>query len=194
MADPLKGFGDTARGLSRNPLGIIALFIVLVYGMAAVVTVLPSSATAAEKLPLIYFLVLFPVLVLGVFTWLVICYPKHLFGPGDYQKAETYVESVSKIAARVGSVSASLAVASARMQDGDKVLANVDTERVTEVVRRIVSKERAAVSGNRGDHESETWRNRILWVDDRPDNNRNERAAFEASGFDFALAMSTQEA
>ena len=34
----------------------------------------------------------------------------------------------------------------------------------------------------------------VLWVDDRPDNNRYERQAFEASGLRFALAVSTTEA
>jgi CheY-like chemotaxis protein len=37
-------------------------------------------------------------------------------------------------------------------------------------------------------------RNHILWVDDRPDNNIHERAAFEAMGFSFTLALSTEEA
>ena len=31
MGDQLRNFGETAKGLARNPLGIIALFIVLVY-------------------------------------------------------------------------------------------------------------------------------------------------------------------
>lgn len=34
----------------------------------------------------------------------------------------------------------------------------------------------------------------ILWVDDRPDNNIHERAALEAMGFQFTLALSTDEA
>ena len=37
-------------------------------------------------------------------------------------------------------------------------------------------------------------RRHILWVDDRPDNNIHERAAFEAMGFNFNLALSTNEA
>jgi CheY-like chemotaxis protein len=191
VADPIKGFGDTARGLSKNPLGIIALFIVLVYGMAAVVTALPSSATAGEKLPLIYFLVLFPVLVLGVFTWLVICYPANLFGPGDYARGETYVESVTR---KVVSVSASLGAATARMSDDNQTPVNL--ERIAEVVRRLLSKEDSAPSGTRRSSERklESWQTRVLWVDDRPENNANERAAFEASGLRFELATSTQQA
>ena len=43
MNDSLKTFGDTANTLSRNPLGIIALFIVLVYGFASLVTAFGSS-------------------------------------------------------------------------------------------------------------------------------------------------------
>jgi hypothetical protein len=68
MSNQLQDFGNIAKGLSRNPLGIIALFIVLVYGFAALVTTFNSSFTHAERLPLVYFLVIFPVLVLGVFT------------------------------------------------------------------------------------------------------------------------------
>jgi hypothetical protein len=35
--DTLNQFGESARALSKNPLGIIALFIVLIYGFAALV-------------------------------------------------------------------------------------------------------------------------------------------------------------
>lgn len=38
------------------------------------------------------------------------------------------------------------------------------------------------------------WHNRILWVDDRPENNVFERQAFEAMGLEFTLALTTQEA
>jgi len=38
------------------------------------------------------------------------------------------------------------------------------------------------------------WRSRILWVDDRPDNNVYERQAFESMGVTFSLALSTKEA
>lgn len=36
--------------------------------------------------------------------------------------------------------------------------------------------------------------NHVLWVDDRPENNRYERRAFEAVGLRFTLAQSTDEA
>jgi CheY-like chemotaxis protein len=40
----------------------------------------------------------------------------------------------------------------------------------------------------------ETWRRRILWVDDRPSNNVYEREALEAMGLSFTMAKTTQEA
>jgi CheY-like chemotaxis protein len=41
---------------------------------------------------------------------------------------------------------------------------------------------------------SEDWRNKILWVDDRPENNVYERQAMESMGLEFTLALSTSEA
>jgi hypothetical protein len=38
MNPEIKSFGSMATGLARNPLGIIALFIVLIYGFASLVT------------------------------------------------------------------------------------------------------------------------------------------------------------
>ena len=64
MNSGIHGFGDVARKLARSPLGIVALFIVLVYGFAAMVTMFSESFTVSERMPLIYFLTLFPVLVL----------------------------------------------------------------------------------------------------------------------------------
>ncbi len=42
--------------------------------------------------------------------------------------------------------------------------------------------------------DTETRKRHVLWVDDRPDNNVYERGAFEAIGFTFALALTTNEA
>ena len=40
----------------------------------------------------------------------------------------------------------------------------------------------------------DSWRNKILWVDDRPENKAYERQAMEAMGLEFTLALSTTEA
>ena len=175
MTDSFKTFGETAKGLARNPLGIIALFIVLVYGFASLVTAFSSSLNANERLPLIWFLVVFPVLVLAVFAWLVSRHAGKLYSPGDYKNEENYVAVV-----------ASLAAATVRRPDTDSAPAEVDVRRIAEVVRDAIPQRLAA--------ESEYWRNRLLWVDDLPENNVYERNAFEAVGLTFTLALSTQEA
>ncbi|MBI1905558.1 MAG: hypothetical protein HYS20_04845 [Rhodocyclales bacterium] len=71
MSNPIKDFGSVAQGLARNPLGIIALFIVLIYGFASLVVGASSYLQPSERAPIIWFMVLFPVVVLGVFGWLV---------------------------------------------------------------------------------------------------------------------------
>jgi CheY-like chemotaxis protein len=175
MNDSFTSFGETAKGLSKNPLGIIALFIVLVYGLACTVTAFSGSLNCNERLPLIWFLVIFPVLVLAVFAWLVSRHAGKLYSPSDYKNEENYVAVV-----------ASLAAATVRRPDNDSAPADVDFRRIAEVVRDAIPQRIAA--------ESESWRNHLLWVDDRPENNVYERNAFEAVGLTFTLALSTHEA
>jgi hypothetical protein len=88
----VKEFSEGAKTLARNPLGIIALFIVLVYGCAALVTA-SNSMSGVEQKPLIWFLALFPVGVLAVFAWLVACHHKKLYGPGDYREDSSFLEA-----------------------------------------------------------------------------------------------------
>lgn len=52
----------------------------------------------------------------------------------------------------------------------------------------------ADAASNIGREPGDAWRRRILWVDDRPDNNAYERQVFESLGFTFDLARSTDEA
>lgn len=86
MPEPdLSSFGSTARHLARNPLGIIALFLVLVYGFAALVLgVSGKNLEPAQRWPLVWFLVIFPVLVLGIFSWLVSRHHYKLYAPADH--------------------------------------------------------------------------------------------------------------
>lgn len=175
MTDRVQSFGETARGLARNPLGIIALFIVLVYGFASLVTAFAGSFTATERLPLIYFLILFPVLVLVVFAWLVSRHSGKLFAPSDFRDEENYVKMQMAVVASLGA-----ATAKAQTQASE-----AEIQRIVEVVR---------AAGPRRTGVTQGWRNQILWVDDRPANNTYERQAFEAMGLRFTLALSTDEA
>ena len=83
MANDEKGFWSIARDLSRNPLGIIALFICLIYGFACLVTGLTRNLKETERLPLVWFLTLFPVVVLSVFYWLAAKHHWKLYSPEE---------------------------------------------------------------------------------------------------------------
>jgi len=175
MSDQMKTFGDTAKSLARNPLGIIALFIVLVYGFASLVTAFAGSFTSVERLPLIYFLIGFPVLVLVVFAWLVSRHSGKLFAPSDFKDEENYVKMQMAVVA-------SLTAATAK---GDTPASEAELRKIVEVVREAGPS--AVLSGD-------GWHNHVLWVDDRPENNVYERQAFETMGLRFTLALSTDEA
>ena len=96
MPTGLKEFGDIAKKLSVNPLGIIALFIVLVYGIAALVLGLSSSSfEPGERLPLIWFLVGFPPIVLFTFAWLVAKHHAKLYAPKDYPDPTQFLQTLS---------------------------------------------------------------------------------------------------
>jgi CheY-like chemotaxis protein len=178
MSNQLQDFGNIAKGLSRNPLGIIALFIVLVYGLAALVTTFNNTFTHTERLPLVYFLVIFPVLVLGVFTWLVSAHSNKLFAPSDFKNEDNYIKMQM-------SVVGSLVAASSK----DKSTSSeTEIKDIVELVQDASSSKRTFIQGDKN------IKNLLLWVDDRPDNNINERQAFEALGLRFTLALSTKEA
>jgi hypothetical protein len=79
---------------ARNPLGIIALFISLIYGMSALLlgttvkNLLPENQTI-----LVYFVVVFPFVVLSVFGWLVSRHHKKLYGPADYRTDKGFLDA-----------------------------------------------------------------------------------------------------
>jgi CheY-like chemotaxis protein len=175
MEDHTKSFGETAVSLARNPLGIIALFIVLVYGLASLVTIFARDFTPAEKTPLIYFQVLFPMLVLAVFYQLVSKHNEKLFGPSDYKNEDNYIKMQMAVVA-------SLAAATAKSGIG---ASETELNSIVDTVRSTDTKGVAT----RG-----AWQRRLLWVDDNPENNTFVRQAFETAGLQVTIALSTQEA
>lgn len=98
MKTDTDGFLGAAKGLARNPLGIIALFIALIYGFATLLL-----GAAAEKLvesergPLIWFIVLFPVMVLTAFYRLVTNHHGKLYSPGDYKDDKSFLNTLPPI-------------------------------------------------------------------------------------------------
>ncbi|EOZ9990356.1 TPA: response regulator [Klebsiella pneumoniae] len=168
-------FAETAIGFTKSPLGIIALFIVLVYGFASFVVGF-GNGLSEHIAPLIYFMVFFPVIVFLGFLWLVAKHHNKLYGPSDFKYENNFLRAQIATAA-------SLTAATAKQPE--------NSAGVTESqLRKIVN----VVSNAKRQSKHEKWRNRILWVDDRPENNVYERQAFEAQGIEFALALSTDEA
>jgi CheY-like chemotaxis protein len=168
-------FAESALGFTKSPLGIIALFIVLVYGFASLVVTFGSDLSD-HIAPLIYFMVFFPVLVFLGFLWLVAKHHNKLYGPSDFKNEENFIKAQMATAA-------SLAAASAK-QPGNS--AGVKEAQFREIVNVVLNTHRQ--------QKPATWKNRVLWVDDRPENNVYERQAFEAQGVEFSLALSTDEA
>jgi hypothetical protein len=91
MSETLGDFASRATGLARGPLGILALLIGLLEAMASMVLVFSTNLTPSERLPLVYFLVVFPSLLLALLTWLVARHPQNLYPPRDYTNENNFV-------------------------------------------------------------------------------------------------------
>lgn len=92
MKNTFTTFASSAKDLSRNPLGIIALFILLVYGFACLLLGYSgASFQTVERLPIIWFIVVFPIIVLAVFFQLVAKHHQNLYAPSDYKDEENFL-------------------------------------------------------------------------------------------------------
>jgi hypothetical protein len=89
-----SNFFSIVPKLTKDPLGIIALFIALVYAIAALILGLGSHLTATQKWPFIGFLVGFPVIVLISFLWLVVNYNQKLYSPEDYRSDKAFLKTL----------------------------------------------------------------------------------------------------
>ena len=113
--------------------------------------------------------------------------PKDTISPSDRVTSMT-VEQLEKIIA--GAVS----LVRAGEERGSSVNEQAGLQGATalDAAGRVL---RAAdATSNIGHEPDEIWRRRILWVDDRPDNNNYERQVFESLGLTFDLALSTDDA
>jgi hypothetical protein len=85
------------KDLVKNPIGIIALFISLIYGFANLLLgATATSLTPDERFPLIMFIVIFPVIVLGIFYLLVSRHHGKLYAPGDYKDDKSFLRTLSQ--------------------------------------------------------------------------------------------------
>lgn len=163
-----EGSRAISSRLPLNPLTIVAISLGLVEVVAGLTIVRGDFLAVCERLPLVYFVVLFPVGVLAMFAWLVAKHSEKLYGPEDL--ANIIRASVSLGAATTKGTSASN-----------------KPESIEPLVRSILS----STPWFTGGHER---RREILWVDDEPDSNAFERKFFESLGWSVTCARSTQEA
>ena len=105
----------------------------------------------------------------------------------DSSVARLTVEQLERIIA--GAVS--LAAATAKDRAGTSSFDEVGSE-VRSAAGKVLAGFQASETASR--EARDDWRNRILWVDDRPQNNTYERRAMESMGLEFTLAESTDEA
>ncbi len=90
----MESFGNAAKSLARNPLGIIALFLVLVYGLACLVAGF-TKFEPGERTPLVWFIVVFPVCILVAFYRLVAKHHVKLYAPSDFRNDESFLHPLS---------------------------------------------------------------------------------------------------
>lgn len=109
-------------------------------------------------------------------------------GRRDSPVAQLTVEQLEKMI--VGAVS--LAAASTKDKappSGFDEIGSAARDAAGKVLAGFQASEAAARGG-----DARHWRNQVLWVDDRPENNVYERQAMESMGLEFTLALSTAEA
>lgn len=88
---------ESATKLSRNPLGIIALFILLIYGFATLLFgFVGDGLTKNQKWCFVLFLIIFPVIVLFVFEHLVVKHHRKLYAPGDFKDEKYFMQPLSE--------------------------------------------------------------------------------------------------
>lgn len=87
MYEPFKQIKDYVH----NPLGIIAMFISLIYGFAVLLLGLAADKlTSNERMPIIIFIIIFPVLILVTFFLLVTKHHSKLYSPSDFRTDDSF--------------------------------------------------------------------------------------------------------
>lgn len=88
--------GQSATKLSKNPLGIIALFILLIYGLATILFgYVGNVLTENQRWCFVIFLVVFPIVVLAAFVYLVTKHHPKLYAPGEFKDERNFLGYIS---------------------------------------------------------------------------------------------------
>ncbi len=89
---------DSYKTMTKNPLGFFGLLMLLFESILGTVFSIGLNKLSGtqERLPMIWFLVLFPIIVLIAFSYIVISKPRHLYGPGDYKDDSMFIKATEK--------------------------------------------------------------------------------------------------
>jgi hypothetical protein len=86
------------KGVAKNPLAIIALFISFMYGSASLILgTAVGKLDPSDQRALVIFLVSFPLLILFSFLFLVVFHHRKLYAPGDYRSDESFLAGVQTV-------------------------------------------------------------------------------------------------
>lgn len=89
-------FGNI-KNYTRNPLSVLALFIVMLYGIASLFFGLSSNLfDNGQKWTLLIFLIIFPVIVFGGFYRLVTKHHSKLYSPMDFKSDDSFLKTLGK--------------------------------------------------------------------------------------------------
>ena len=87
----MDNFIHAATKLARNPLGIIALFIVLIYGIANLTFAYGKNLPEGASWVFVSFIIVYPFIVLYVFYKLVKDHHWKLYAPEDFPRSEDFL-------------------------------------------------------------------------------------------------------
>ncbi|WP_052158757.1 hypothetical protein [Halobacillus sp. BBL2006] len=84
-------FLEQASYMTKNPLGIIGLFISFIYAVSGLVLTLSDQWLSVNQTwTLVWFIVLFPIFILIAFLYLVINHHQKLYSPSDYRDESNF--------------------------------------------------------------------------------------------------------
>ena len=89
---------ESIKSFLRNPIGLLGLLALLFDSIIGIVLSvgLDKLQNPYERLPMIWFLIIYPILVLALFACLAIFSPRHLYSPQDYGNAESFIKATEK--------------------------------------------------------------------------------------------------
>lgn len=170
-------FAETAKGFTGNPLGIIALFLVLVYGFATLTFLFADNLHDSADY-MVWFLIIFPFVAFFGFLWLVSKHHAKLYSPKDFRNDHDFL--------RLQFVSCMSAAIAGKNKNSRKA-----NGQATDPLdwRTLSEKYESATQC-----QNNTRKYHILWIDDHHDNNIFERKALECMGISFILVSNTVQA